>query len=75
MRRALADGCYVAGCGLKRSSHGGPRGLRLVQDDGWFLVRPRGSQRQCHSRAKPGAMPIAGLMPHPECACEALRGK
>ena len=34
--------------------------IRLVQDDGWFLVRTRGSHRQFKHPSKPGLVTIAG---------------
>jgi predicted RNA binding protein YcfA (HicA-like mRNA interferase family) len=34
--------------------------LRLIEDDGWFLVRTRGSHRQYHHPVKPGTVTIAG---------------
>ena len=34
--------------------------IRLVQRDGWFQVRTRGSHRQFHHPQKPGAVTIAG---------------
>ncbi len=34
--------------------------VRLIQDDGWFLVRTKGSHRQYHHSIKPGTVTIAG---------------
>lgn len=34
--------------------------IRLLQDDGWFLVRTRGSHRQFHHPTKPGTVTVAG---------------
>jgi predicted RNA binding protein YcfA (HicA-like mRNA interferase family) len=34
--------------------------VRLIQDDGWFLVRTKGSHRQFHHAIKPGTVTIAG---------------
>jgi len=34
--------------------------IRLIEDDGWFLVRTRGGHRQYHHAAKPGTVTIAG---------------
>jgi predicted RNA binding protein YcfA (HicA-like mRNA interferase family) len=34
--------------------------LRLIEDDGWFLVRTKGSHRQFHHATKPGTVTIAG---------------
>ena len=34
--------------------------IRLIEQDGWFLVRTRGSHRQYHHAAKPGTVTIAG---------------
>lgn len=34
--------------------------VRLIQDDGWFLVRTKGSHRQYHHPIKPGTVTIAG---------------
>ena len=32
----------------------------MIEKDGWFLVRTRGSHRQFHHPAKPGTVTIAG---------------
>jgi len=34
--------------------------IRLIEDDGWFLVRTRGSHRQFHHPTKPGTVTVAG---------------
>ena len=34
--------------------------IRLVERDGWRLVRTRGSHRQYHHPTKPGTVTIAG---------------
>lgn len=34
--------------------------LRLIEKDGWFLVRTRGSHRQYHHPTKPGTVTVAG---------------
>ena len=34
--------------------------LRQIEDDGWFLVRTRGSHRQYHHATKPGTVTVAG---------------
>jgi predicted RNA binding protein YcfA (HicA-like mRNA interferase family) len=34
--------------------------MRLIEADGWFLVRTRGSHRQFHHPSKPGTVTIAG---------------
>ena len=34
--------------------------IRLVEDDGWFLVRTRGSHRHYKHATKPGLVTIAG---------------
>jgi len=34
--------------------------IRLLEDDGWFLVRTRGSHRQFHHPTKPGTVTVAG---------------
>ena len=34
--------------------------IRLVHDDGWFLVRTRGSHRHFKHPSKPGLVTIAG---------------
>ncbi|MGH6937284.1 MAG: type II toxin-antitoxin system HicA family toxin [Methylocella sp.] len=34
--------------------------LRMLQDDGWFLVTTRGSHRQLKHAAKPGRVTVPG---------------
>lgn len=34
--------------------------IRLIEEDGWYLVAVRGSQRQYNHHAKPGRVTIAG---------------
>jgi len=34
--------------------------IKMIEHDGWFLVRTRGSHRQFHHRAKPGTVTVAG---------------
>jgi predicted RNA binding protein YcfA (HicA-like mRNA interferase family) len=34
--------------------------IRLIEDDGWFLVRTRGSHRQYHHATKRGTVTVAG---------------
>jgi len=34
--------------------------LRLLQDDGWFVIATRGSHRQLKHRIKPGRVTVAG---------------
>ena len=34
--------------------------IRMVERDGWFHVRTRGSHRQFHHPTKPGTVTIAG---------------
>jgi predicted RNA binding protein YcfA (HicA-like mRNA interferase family) len=34
--------------------------IRLIEDDGWYLVATRGSHRQYKHPAKPGRVTIAG---------------
>ena len=34
--------------------------IKLIQVDGWFLVRTKGSHRQFHHPQKPGTVTIAG---------------
>ena len=34
--------------------------MRQIENDGWFLVRTRGSHRQYHHTVKPGTVTVAG---------------
>jgi predicted RNA binding protein YcfA (HicA-like mRNA interferase family) len=34
--------------------------IKVLQDDGWFLVATRGSHRQFKHAAKPGRVTVAG---------------
>jgi len=34
--------------------------IRMIEDDGWFIVATRGSHRQYKHAAKPGRVTIAG---------------
>lgn len=34
--------------------------IKLVENDGWFLVRTKGSHRQFHHPTKPGTVTVAG---------------
>ena len=34
--------------------------IRLIEDDGWYLVATRGSHRQYRHPSKPGRVTIAG---------------
>jgi predicted RNA binding protein YcfA (HicA-like mRNA interferase family) len=34
--------------------------IKLIERDGWILVRTRGSHRQYHHPTKPGTVTIAG---------------
>jgi predicted RNA binding protein YcfA (HicA-like mRNA interferase family) len=34
--------------------------LRLIEKDGWFMVRQRGSHRQFHHPSKSGTVTVAG---------------
>jgi predicted RNA binding protein YcfA (HicA-like mRNA interferase family) len=36
--------------------------VKLIQRDGWFLVRTKGSHRQFHHPSKPGTVTIAGKL-------------
>jgi predicted RNA binding protein YcfA (HicA-like mRNA interferase family) len=38
--------------------------LRLIERDGWFLVRTKGSHRQYKHPAKPGRVTVAGHQGH-----------
>ncbi|HEV3078613.1 MAG TPA: type II toxin-antitoxin system HicA family toxin [Gemmataceae bacterium] len=50
--------------------------LKLVRDDGWQLVRQRGSHRQFQHPEKPGTVTVAGnpgVDLHPKTARSILR--
>lgn len=34
--------------------------IKVIEKDGWFLVRTRGSHRQFHHPHKPGTVTVAG---------------
>ncbi len=34
--------------------------LRMIESDGWFLIRTTGSHRQFHHPIKPGTVTVAG---------------
>jgi predicted RNA binding protein YcfA (HicA-like mRNA interferase family) len=34
--------------------------LRMIEDDGWYLVRTKGSHRQFRHSSKPGTVTVAG---------------
>lgn len=36
--------------------------MRLIEKDGWYLVRTRGSHRQFHHPSKPGTVTVAGKL-------------
>jgi len=36
--------------------------LKIIEDDGWFIVRTRGSHRQFKHQNKPGLVTIAGKL-------------
>ena len=38
--------------------------IRLIEDDGWYLVATRGSHRQYKHPSKPGRVTIAGHPSH-----------
>lgn len=38
--------------------------IRLIEEDGWYLVRTRGSHRQYKHEEKPGLVTIAGKPSH-----------
>jgi predicted RNA binding protein YcfA (HicA-like mRNA interferase family) len=38
--------------------------IRLIEDDGWYLVTSRGSHRQYKHPMKPGRVTIAGNLNH-----------
>jgi predicted RNA binding protein YcfA (HicA-like mRNA interferase family) len=37
--------------------------IRLIEDDGWYLVATRGSHRQYKHPSKPGRVTVAGKPP------------
>ena len=50
--------------------------IRLIENDGWALVRTRGSHRQYHHASKPGTVTIAGHLGqdlHPKTLSSILR--
>jgi predicted RNA binding protein YcfA (HicA-like mRNA interferase family) len=36
--------------------------IKMIEDDGWFIVRTKGSHRQFKHREKPGLVTIAGKL-------------
>ena len=34
--------------------------IKMIEQDGWYLIRTRGSHRQFHHPDKPGTVTIAG---------------
>ncbi len=38
--------------------------IQMIERDGWFLVRVKGSHRQYHHQQKPGTVTIAGKLSH-----------
>lgn len=34
--------------------------IKLIEKDGWFLERTRGSHRQFHHQTKPGTVTVSG---------------
>jgi predicted RNA binding protein YcfA (HicA-like mRNA interferase family) len=36
----------------------------MIENDGWFLVRTRGSHRQYHHGTRPGTVTVAGQPGH-----------
>ena len=38
--------------------------IKLIEDDGWYLVTTRGSHRQYKHPSKPGRLTIAGNLNH-----------
>jgi len=36
--------------------------LKLLEEDGWFMVRQRGSHRQLHHATKIGTVTVAGKL-------------
>jgi predicted RNA binding protein YcfA (HicA-like mRNA interferase family) len=50
--------------------------IRMLEVDGWYLVRTRGSHRQFHHPTKPGTVTVAGkpgLELHPKTIASVLR--
>ena len=50
--------------------------VRMIEDDGWFLVATRGSHRQYKHATKPGRVTVAGKPSedlHPKTAASILR--
>jgi predicted RNA binding protein YcfA (HicA-like mRNA interferase family) len=50
--------------------------IRIIQDDGWFIVRQKGSHRQFHHSDKPGTVTVAGKPGddlHPKTAASILK--
>ena len=38
--------------------------IRMIENDGWYLARTRGSHRQYKHRTKAGRITVAGNMSH-----------
>ena len=36
--------------------------VKIIEKDGWYLVRTRGSHRQFHHPSKPGTVTVAGKL-------------
>lgn len=36
--------------------------IKLLEEDGWYLVRTRGSHKQFHHPSKPGTVTVAGKL-------------
>jgi predicted RNA binding protein YcfA (HicA-like mRNA interferase family) len=36
--------------------------IKLLEEDGWYIVRTRGSHRQFHHPTKPGTVTVAGKL-------------
>jgi predicted RNA binding protein YcfA (HicA-like mRNA interferase family) len=36
--------------------------IKMIEDDGWFIARTKGSHRQFRHREKPGLVTIAGKL-------------
>jgi predicted RNA binding protein YcfA (HicA-like mRNA interferase family) len=50
--------------------------IRLVEQDGWKLVRQKGSHRQFHHPVKPGTVTVAGHLSadlHPKTLATILK--